>query len=42
MQSASGNAAMPPVAVQTVICLPVGVQVKAAQSAKYLPQIWKS
>jgi hypothetical protein len=33
---------VPPVAILTVICIPVGVQVEAAQSAKYPPQIWKS
>jgi hypothetical protein len=42
VQSASGNVAVPPVAVLTVICFPVGVQVEAAQSAKYPWQIWKS
>ena len=35
VQSASGNVAVPPVAVLTVICPPVGLQVEAAQSAKY-------
>jgi hypothetical protein len=34
VQSASGKTAVPPVAVLTVICFPVGVQVEAAQSAK--------
>jgi hypothetical protein len=33
---------VPPVAVLTVICFRVGVQVEAAQSAKYPWQIWKS
>jgi hypothetical protein len=42
VQSASGNVAVPPVATLTVICFPVGVQVEAAQSAKYPLQIWKS
>ena len=42
LQSASGNLAVPPVAVLTVICLPVGLQIEAAQSAKYPWQIWKS
>jgi hypothetical protein len=42
VQSACGNVAVPPVAVLTVICPPVGSQVEAAQSAKYPWQIWKS
>jgi hypothetical protein len=42
VQSASGNVAVPPVAVLTVICFPVGVQVEAAQRAKYPLQNWKS
>jgi hypothetical protein len=42
VQSASGNVSVPPVAVLTVIVFPVGVQVEAAQSAKYPLQIWKS
>jgi hypothetical protein len=43
VQSASGNVAVPPVAVLIVIVCPgFGVHVDAAQSAKYPPQIWKS
>jgi hypothetical protein len=43
VQSAAGKTAVPPVAVLTVIVCPgFGVQVEAAQSAKYPLQNWKS
>jgi hypothetical protein len=43
VQSASGNVAVPPAAVLIVIVCPgFGLQVEAAQSAKYPLQIWKS
>src|SRR5690242_1215800 len=42
VQSASGKFLVPPVAVFTAICFPVGVQVEAAQSAKYPLQNLKS
>jgi len=34
VQSASGNVAVPPVAVLTAICPPVGLQVEAAQKCE--------
>jgi hypothetical protein len=42
VQSASGKILVPPVAVFTAILFPVGVQVEAAQSAKYPLHVWKS
>ena len=42
VQSASRKFLVPPVAVFTAIWFPVGVQVEAAQSAKYPLHVWKS
>src|SRR6516162_8949402 len=42
VQSASRKFLVPPVAVFTAILFPVGVQVEAAQSAKYPLHVWKS
>jgi hypothetical protein len=42
VQSASGKFLVPPVTVFTAIGFPVGVQVEAAQSAKYPLHVWKS
>jgi hypothetical protein len=42
VQSASGKFAVVPSGLLTAICFPVGVQVEAAQSAKYPVQNWKS
>jgi hypothetical protein len=42
VQSASGKFLVLPVTVFTAIWFPVGVQVEAAQSAKYPLHVWKS